>query len=101
MIRDQRRNEVRGGEALKGGLLIGDSDFVVAVAATTIASTADSPEIVKLDIPRLGTWRKQEQELYEQILWPPLSLRIGLLKSSALQNDGLDAPKPNSSGDQS
>ncbi len=46
----------------------------------------------RLGIPRLGTWRKQKQGLYEKVMWPPMALRIGLLKSSALQNDGLDAP---------
>ena len=62
-------------------------------------------EIVRLGIPRLVTWRKQKQGCYEKVIWPPMALRIGLLRSSALQNDGLDAPVTlavaNSSGDQS
>ena len=49
-------------------------------------------EIVRLGIPRLGTRGKQEQGLYEKVIWPPTALRIGLLRRSALQNDGLDAP---------
>ena len=49
-------------------------------------------EIVRLGIPRLGTCRKQKQRFYEDIIWPPMALRIGLLRSSALQDDGLDAP---------
>ena len=48
-------------------------------------------EIVRLGIPRLGTWRKQTQGFYGKTLWPPMALRIGLLESSALQNYGLDA----------
>ena len=51
-----------------------------------------SLEIVRLGIPRLGTWRKQTQGFYEKVIWPPMALRIGLLRSSALQNDGLDVP---------
>ena len=43
-------------------------------------------------IPRLGTWRKQKHGFYEKVVWPPMALRIGLLRSSALHNDGLDAP---------
>ena len=42
----------------------------------------------RLGIPRLGTWRKQKQGLYEKVMWPPMALRIGLLRSSALQSDG-------------
>ncbi len=49
-------------------------------------------EIVRLGIPRLGTRRKQKQGFYEKVIWPPMALRIGLLRSLALQNDGLDAP---------
>ena len=51
-----------------------------------------SLEIVRLGTPRLGTWRKQTQGFYEKVIWPPMALRIGLLRSSALQNDGQDAP---------
>ena len=49
-------------------------------------------EIVRLGIPRLGTWRKQKQGFYEKVIWPPMALRIGLLRSSALQNDGRIKP---------
>ena len=28
----------------------------------------------------------------QKVIWPPMALRIGLLRSSALQNDGLDVP---------
>ncbi len=49
-------------------------------------------EIVRLGIPRLGTWRKQEQGFYEKAIWPPMALRIGLLRSSAPQNDGRIKP---------
>ena len=49
-------------------------------------------EIVRLGIPRLGTWRKRKQGFYENVIWPPMALMIGLLGSSAPQNDGLDAP---------
>ena len=45
-------------------------------------------EIIRLGIPRLGTWRKQKQGFYEKVIWPPMALRIGLPGSSALQNDG-------------
>jgi hypothetical protein len=41
-------------------------------------------------MPRLGTWREQKQGLYEKIMWPPMAFRIGLVRSSALQNDGLE-----------
>ncbi len=54
--------------------------------------SAVSLEIVRLGIPRLGTWRKQEQGFYEKIIWPPMAIRIGLLRSSPLQNDGLMSP---------
>jgi hypothetical protein len=37
-------------------------------------------------IPRLGTWRKQQQGLYGKVMWPPMALRIGLLRSSALSS---------------
>ena len=49
-------------------------------------------EIVGLGIPRLCTWRKQKQGFHEKVIWPPMALRIGLLRSSTLQNDVLDAP---------
>ena len=49
-------------------------------------------EIVRLGIPRLGTWRKQKQGSYEKAIWPPMALTIGLLGSSALQNDGRIKP---------
>ena len=49
-------------------------------------------EIVRLDLPRLGTWRKQKEGLYAKVVWPPMALRIGLLRSSALQNDGRIVP---------
>ena len=49
-------------------------------------------EIVRLGIPRLGTWRKQKQGFDEKVIWIPMALRIGLQRSSALQNDGLDSP---------
>ena len=29
---------------------------------------------------------------YEKVIWPPMALRIGLPRNSALQNDGFDAP---------
>ena len=45
-------------------------------------------EIVRLGIPRLGTWRKQKQGFYQKVIWPPMALRVGLPGSSALQNDG-------------
>ncbi len=49
-------------------------------------------EIVRLGVPRLGTRRKQNTRVDENIIWPPMALRIGPLRSSALQNDRLDAP---------
>ena len=49
-------------------------------------------EIVRLGIPRLGTWRKRKQGFDENTIWPPMSLRIGLLRSSALQTDGRIKP---------
>ncbi len=55
-------------------------------------SVASDKGVRRLGMPRLGTWREQKQGLYEKIMWPPMALRIGLLRSSALQNDGLDAP---------
>ena len=45
-----------------------------------------------LGIPRLGTWRKQKQGLYEKVMWPPMALRIGLLRSSALKMTGVSSP---------
>jgi hypothetical protein len=48
--------------------------------------------ILGIPEPRLGTWRSQKQGCYEQVVCPPLALRIGILKGSALPNDGLDAP---------
>jgi hypothetical protein len=41
--------------------------------------------IVRLGIPRLGTWRKQNQCFYEKVFWPLMALRIGIQGSSALQ----------------
>ena len=49
-------------------------------------------EIVRLGIQRLGTWRKQKPIFFEKTTWPTTALRMRLLRSSALQNDGLDAP---------
>ena len=45
-------------------------------------------EIVRLGVPRLGTWRQQKHGFYEKVIWPPMALRIGLLTSSVLQFDG-------------
>ena len=49
---------------------------------------------VRLGIPRLGTGRKQKTKILwkSELVWPPMALRIALLRSSALQNDGLEAP---------
>ncbi len=38
-------------------------------------------EIVRLGIPGLGTWRKQEQGFDEKGDWPEMALRIGLLRA--------------------
>ena len=60
------------------------SVYMVVVRVCTLSNL----EIVRLGIPRLGTWRKQKQGLYKKVMWPPMALRIGLLRSSALQNAG-------------
>ena len=49
-------------------------------------------EIVRLGIPRLGTGRKQKPRFQENAIWLPVALRIALLRSSALQNDGRIRP---------
>ena len=54
--------------------------------------TRHSLEIVRLGVPRLCTWRKQKQGFEEKTIWPPMALRLGLLRSSALQNDGRIEP---------
>ncbi len=48
--------------------------------------------VVRCVKERLDTCCNAEQGFYEKTYWPPMALRTGLLRSSALQDDGLDAP---------
>jgi hypothetical protein len=38
------------------------------------------------------TREETTQRFSHKVMWPPMALRIGLLRRSALQNDGLDVP---------
>ena len=53
-----------------------------------------STEIWCLRDPRhTRTTREEKKQGFSQkVIWPPMALRIGLLGSSALHNDGLDVP---------
>ncbi len=86
---DDRVDDPDGGDGGKGDDISGRHHHGV----TTKAGTATRfLEIVRLGVPRLGTGRKQTQGFDEKVIWPPMALRIGLLRSSAVQNDGLYAP---------